>query len=110
MKKLINVFDNSDDAEIVIPSGGRTSRPVDVMVGTPMKLLELERGRGWNWEQRARERALLINPDNVLEQNAVRETSSIDLGRKFWVDDPEMGLENVEWVVVDEADILFGRS
>jgi len=107
MKKLINVLDNSDDAEIIIPSGGRTSRPVDVMVGTPMKLLELERGRGWNWEQQARERALLINK---LEQNALQEASSIDLGRKFWVDDPEMGLENVEWVVVDEADILFGGS
>jgi len=22
---------------------------------------------------------------------------------------PEMGLENVEWVVVDEADVLLGR-
>ena len=110
MKKLINVLDNSDDAEIIIPSGGRTSRPVDVMVGTPMKLLELERGRGWNWEQQARERALLVNNDNMPEQNTSQEASSVDLGRKFWVDDPEMGLENVEWVVVDEADILFGGS
>ncbi|KAF5392843.1 hypothetical protein D9757_001040 [Collybiopsis confluens] len=51
-------------------------RPVDVMVGTPMKLLEMVFGRGWDRED----------------------------GRKGR---PEMGLDQVEWVVVDEADVLF---
>ena len=46
MKKLIDVLDNSDDAEIIISSGGCTSCPVNVMVGTPMKLLELGKGPG----------------------------------------------------------------
>jgi hypothetical protein len=27
--------------------------------------------------------------------------------REFWVDEHEMGLENVQWVVVDEADVLL---
>ncbi|KAL4072077.1 P-loop containing nucleoside triphosphate hydrolase protein [Scleroderma citrinum] len=107
MKKLMSVLDNSDDAEIIIRNGERASHPVDVIVGTPMKLLELEKGRGWNWEQRARERALLINSNSALEPDGLQDASSIDLGHKFWVDEPEMGLENVEWVIVDEADILF---
>jgi ATP-dependent RNA helicase MRH4, mitochondrial len=63
-----------------------------------MKLLELEKGRGWNWEQRAHEKA----------QRAGSKDSTASPTRKFWVDEPEMGLENVEWVIIDEADILFG--
>ncbi|KAG6334763.1 hypothetical protein ID866_4329 [Astraeus odoratus] len=104
MKRLMETLDTGGGGEIIIPGGGRSSRPVDLLVGTPMKLLELERGRGWNWEQRARERALRINSENRLEQDAA---DTVDLGRKFWVDEPQMGLESVEWVVVDEADVLF---
>ncbi|KIK61367.1 hypothetical protein GYMLUDRAFT_42953 [Collybiopsis luxurians FD-317 M1] len=54
-----------------------TGRPVDVMVGTPMKMLEMVFGRGWDREDNRRK------------------------GR------PEMSLGDVEWVVVDEADVLF---
>ncbi|KAI6021028.1 P-loop containing nucleoside triphosphate hydrolase protein [Pisolithus marmoratus] len=108
MKRLMEGVDHDNDAELFIPGSGRASRPVDLLVGTPMKLLEFERGRGWNWEQRARERALRINAkDGVAEQDLLQDTSAVNLGRKFWVDEPEMGLENVEWVVVDEADVLF---
>lgn len=108
MKRLMEGVDHNDGAEIFIPGNGRASRPVDLLVGTPMKMLELERGRGWNWEQRARERALRINTkDGVAGQDSLQEASAVDLGRKFWVDEPEMGLENVEWVIVDEADVLF---
>lgn len=108
MKKLMDGINHNDGAEIFIPGSGRASRPVDLLVGTPMRLLELERGRGWNWEQRARERAMRINTkDGVTEPDSLQEASAVDLGRKFWVDEPEMGLENVEWVIVDEADVLF---
>ena len=67
-------------------------RPVDVLVGTPNKLLEMARGRGWN---RNRDES----DDQLSELH--NETSSKSA-------EPEMGLQNVEWVVVDEADILFG--
>ena len=33
-------------------------------------------------------------------------------GRKqpFWTARPEMGPAGIEWVVVDEADVLFGKT
>ena len=30
--------------------------------------------------------------------------------RVFWTADPELRLAGIEWVVVDEADVLFGMS
>lgn len=107
MKMTMNVvFDNSDAGDVMVGSGGRPSYEVDVLVGTPMKLLELEKGRGWNWEQRAHEKALRAGSKKTEDPVAAQKlTASM---RKFWVDEPEMGLENVEWVIVDEADVLFG--
>jgi ATP-dependent RNA helicase MRH4, mitochondrial len=67
-------------------------RPVDVLVGTPNKLLEMARGRGRNRNQDEIDNEPFELPN---------ETSSKSPNL-------EMGLENVEWVVVDEADILFG--
>ena len=95
------VFDNNDAGDIVVGSSGRSFHEVDVLVGTPMKLLELEKGKGWNWEQRAREKALKVGSKKTEDPQNSRE-------RTFWVDEPEMCLEKVEWVIVDEADILFG--
>ncbi|KAH7888443.1 P-loop containing nucleoside triphosphate hydrolase protein [Phlebopus sp. FC_14] len=103
-ENLIDMINGDESGEFVISRGNQSSRPVDLLVGTPMKLLELERGRGWNWEQRARERALRINTENPAKADGISDTRE---PRKFWVDEPEMGLENVEWVVVDEADVLF---
>jgi ATP-dependent RNA helicase MRH4 len=100
-----DVFDDGENGEMMTRSRDRSSHGVDLLVGTPMKLLELERGRGWNWEQRARERALQINAKSAEDPSAAQEHA--DPVRKFWVDEPEMGLENIEWVVVDEADVLF---
>ncbi|KAG6378348.1 P-loop containing nucleoside triphosphate hydrolase protein [Boletus reticuloceps] len=91
------VFDNCDTGDVMVGSGGRFNREVDVLVGTPMKLLELEKGKGWNWEQRAHERALRAGSKKTEDPTV----------RKFWVDEPEMGLESIEWVIVDEADVLF---
>ncbi|KAG2154030.1 P-loop containing nucleoside triphosphate hydrolase protein [Suillus clintonianus] len=98
----------SSGAEFVISKTSRGSRPVDLLVGTPMKLLEMERGRGWNWEERARERAMKIGK-KAEEHEDVKEEDGGDKEppREFWIDEPEMGLENVQWVVVDEADVLF---
>jgi ATP-dependent RNA helicase MRH4 len=71
------------------------ARDVDVLVATPNKALEMVRGRGWQ------------GPPKHDDGEAVDPA----LARKEWtVGRPEMGLANVEWVVVDEADVLFGRS
>lgn len=107
MKGKFEATSTPNDTEFVISKSSRTSRPVDLLVGTPMKLLEMERGRGWNWEDRARERALRIGKGKTEEHEDVGEEHK-EPAREFWVDEPEMGLQNVEWVVVDEADILFG--
>jgi len=72
-------------------------RPVDVLVGTPNKLLEMARGRRWDRVKDETDKQL------VAELSGSRnETSSKS-------PEPEMGLQNVEWVIVDEADILFGN-
>jgi ATP-dependent RNA helicase MRH4 len=74
------------------------SRPVDVRVGTPNKLLEMARGRKWDRVKDETDKQL------AAELSGSRhETSSKS-------PEPEMGLQNVEWVIVDEADILFGNS
>jgi ATP-dependent RNA helicase MRH4 len=100
------VFDNSDIGDVTVGNGGRSSHEIDVLVGTPMKLLELENGKGWNWEQRAHEKALRVGPKKTEDPAAAQKFATSM--RKFWVDEPEMGLENIEWVIIDEADILFG--
>lgn len=63
------------------------NRDVDVLVGTPARLLEMALGNGWDRVEEMREE-----------------------GRTWVVGEREMGLERVEWVVVDEADTLFGTS
>ena len=100
------VFDNSGAGDVTVASG-RSSHGVDVLVGTPMKMLDLEKGKGWNWEERARERALRVGSKKTDDPEVVAQKLAA-CERKFWVDEPEVGLENVEWVIVDEADILFG--
>ena len=110
MKGKFEETGSPNDAEFVISKSSRTSRPVDLLVGTPMRLLEMERGRGWNWEERARERAMRIGKAKTEEHEDVggADEHSKEPARKFWVDEPEMGLQNVEWVIVDEADVLLG--
>ncbi|KAG2125986.1 hypothetical protein DEU56DRAFT_872999 [Suillus clintonianus] len=84
--------------ELALSSG---SRPVDLLVGTPMKLLDMERGRGWNWKERIGKKA--EEHEDVKEEDG----GDKDSPREFWIDEPEMGSENVEWVVVNEGDVLF---
>lgn len=76
--------------------------PVDVLVGTPVKIMEMIRGRGWD------------RLDGELEADEEGNLPKLRRGRDKmpgvgrWRKEPELGLENVEWVIVDEADVLFG--
>ncbi|KAF8877413.1 P-loop containing nucleoside triphosphate hydrolase protein [Infundibulicybe gibba] len=76
--------------------------PVDVVVGTPMKLLEMVRGRGWDRKEDDGEAEDLDEAEKKLRRGRDKM-----LGFGKWRSQPEMGLANVEWVVVDEADVLF---
>ncbi|TFY56618.1 hypothetical protein EVJ58_g7524 [Rhodofomes roseus] len=86
-----------DFDELVLQEGTqrKITRPVDVVVGTPSKILELVKGRSWDREQ--------PNIEDTWDKNAPKP-------RAFTVGKPEMGLDRIEWVVVDEADVLFGAS
>ena len=79
--------DDGVDGEFEVRSGSGAGHAVDVLVGTPSKLLEMVRGNGWDKEFGEGEEARR---------------------RKWVVGRPEIGLADVEWVVVDEADVLFG--
>lgn len=74
------------------------SKQVDVLVGTPSKVLEMVRGHGWNWDKAKSNEEIA---DFDAEGRKIRS-------RKFVVGEPEVGLHRVEWVIVDEADVLFG--
>ena len=91
-KKMLAQFEEMDDVESTDNVETRKARiPVDLVVGTPMKLLEMVRGRGWD------------------RQEGEDGSDDTEVGRWRRVPGkPEMGLANVEWVVVDEADVLFG--
>jgi ATP-dependent RNA helicase MRH4 len=79
---------------------GTKTRPVDVVVGTPMKVLEMTRGRGWDQEPSGRVQHEL----DFNEKGRKIRSQNVRKG------EPEMGLTNVEWVIVDEADVLFGEQ
>lgn len=85
MKNVLNSLGEENESEMEITSMGSSSnRPVDVLVATPVKALEMVRGWGWD------------------------KTEEIN-GKKFVPGKPEMGLADVEYVVVDEADVLYGK-
>jgi ATP-dependent RNA helicase MRH4 len=79
----------------------KDAHPVDVLVGTPMKIMEMIRGRGWDRREMSEE-------DVALDPKALRRGRDKMVGFGKWRSKPELGLENVEWVVVDEADVLLG--
>jgi ATP-dependent RNA helicase MRH4 len=86
--KMASTFTGEDaNGEFEVRPGGGAGHAVDVLVGTPSKLLEMVRGNGWNKEFGEGEEARR---------------------RKWVVGRPEISLADVEWVVVDEADVLFG--
>jgi ATP-dependent RNA helicase MRH4 len=81
---------------------GKGDIAVDVLVGTPVKLMEMVRGRGWD---RLKGR-LEVDEDGNLPKLRRGRDKMPGIGR--WKKEPELGLKNVEWVIVDEADVLFG--
>jgi len=93
--KMSGQFQAGDGGEFEVRKGGST-RPVDVLVGTPNRLLEMIHGRGWDREQ------------DVKAEEVIPDLSKDRVRRAPWrPSEPEMGLQNVEWVIVDEADVLF---
>ena len=95
--KMAAQFANDTDGTLTVSPLG-VSRPVDVLVGTPNKLLEMARGRKRDRVKDETDKQLAAELSG-----SRRETASK-------VPEPDMGLQNIEWVVVDEADILFGNS
>lgn len=85
--------------EFVVSSQGSSAKPVDLLVGTPSKVLDMVRGRGWDHERRE---------IHIEDTFGTDEQGRKLRPKKFTVGPPEISLENVEWVIVDEADVLFG--
>lgn len=76
------------------------ARPIDVLVGTPNKVMEMVRGHGWDWDARK---------ENEAHAREAQEKGIQNTRKPFVVGEPEVDLHRVEWVVVDEADVLFGE-
>jgi len=80
-------------------------------VGTPMKLLEMIRGCGWDRIDNDKVKAKEEEDEGVNEDGKPRiepwrgRDKMVHYGT--WRAKPELGLANVEWVIVDEADVLF---
>ncbi|KAJ7867485.1 P-loop containing nucleoside triphosphate hydrolase protein [Mycena olivaceomarginata] len=104
---------------LVTEAQARAEFPVDVVVGTPMKLMEMVRGRGWERgvqfgggpaAEFERKRALEADAEGgeKEKERGPKRRRGRDLvpGVGTWKASAEMGLAEVEWVVVDEADVL----
>ncbi|KAH9475710.1 ATP-dependent RNA helicase MRH4, mitochondrial [Psilocybe cubensis] len=118
------VFDtHGKQVDAVSEEGAGEGRPrghmehgADVIVGTPMKLLEMVRGRGWDRITEQHQQQLELqdaaakqsqDEDGESEQKQLRRGRDRIPHFGTWRPKSEMGLENVEWVIVDEADVLF---
>ena len=89
----------------------KSSHPVDILVGTPMKVLEMIHGRGWDRKEMEEEGDKEVQAGVEGEEAAKKPRRGRDkmVGFGKWRSKPELGLANIEWVVVDEADVLFGE-
>jgi ATP-dependent RNA helicase MRH4 len=73
-------------------------RSVDVLVGTIGRVLDLTRGHGWKDEA---EKLMVRNPWEKKPDGATER-----IHRASWK--PSIDFKNVEWVVMDEADVVYG--
>ncbi|KAF6752078.1 RNA helicase [Ephemerocybe angulata] len=92
-------FDNlmkGGDGEFSV---SKDPHPVDLVVGTPMKIMEMIKGRGWDRKE--------IQEGEEVDPSSLRRGRDKMVGFGKWKSKPELGLENVEWVIVDEADVLL---
>lgn len=96
--KMAAQFENDANGMLGMPPLG-VSRPVDVLVGTPNKLLEMARGRKWD----------RFKAETETDKQLAAELSGSCDETTSKGPEPQMGLQNIEWVVVDEADILYGN-
>ncbi|KAG5646169.1 hypothetical protein DXG03_004222 [Asterophora parasitica] len=103
-RQMVSQFDASTGTNGEFELKERSGFPVDVVVGTPMKLLEMVRGRGWDRKEMSAEEDHAEEAEQVGKPRRGRD-KMVGFGK--WRSPPEMGLANVEWVVVDEADVLF---
>jgi ATP-dependent RNA helicase MRH4, mitochondrial len=86
--KMAHAFDVDDaEGEFEVRSGSRTSPTLDLLVGTPPTVLGMVRGGRW---------------DKEAAKYEGKRQKKLPVGR------PEVNLSGIEWVVVDEADVLFG--
>ena len=106
--KMATMFRTTADASGEFQVG-KGSHPVDLLVGTPMKLLEMVRGRGWDRKEIPEEQEAEEDVEDEEHSRKPRRGRDKMIGFGTWRSKPELGLANVEWVVVDEADVLFGK-
>ncbi|KAH6904677.1 RNA helicase [Coprinopsis sp. MPI-PUGE-AT-0042] len=93
----------TQELEISRTTEGSKSHPVDVVVGTPMKIMDMVRGR-W-WDLKPGELGGTGRELDRYSKGEVRKDGRVE--RAKTQGRPEMGLQNVEWVVIDEADVLL---
>ncbi|KZV60217.1 P-loop containing nucleoside triphosphate hydrolase protein [Peniophora sp. CONT] len=88
--KMSETFGEAKDGEgeFAVTAGGAGAHGVDVLVGTTRKLLEMARGRGWHKVD-----------EDLFEKRRPRKPAQ-----------PEISLKDVEWVIVDEADVLYNKD
>ena len=84
--KMAHTFGDDAEGEFEVRPGNGTSHTLDVLVGTPPTVLGMVRGGRWDKES----------------VKSKEKRQKLPAGR------PEVNLSGIEWVVVDEADVLFG--
>ncbi|KAJ7231287.1 hypothetical protein B0H12DRAFT_1146780 [Mycena haematopus] len=121
MKELVSFADDGELGEFQVTQSGLDGKafPVDIVVGTPMKLMEMVKGRGWEREvefgggpaaafEREKAKSVEFSADDAGGKGPKRRRGRDSVhGVGSWNSSPEMGLSEVEWVIVDEADVLF---
>jgi len=103
---MASVFQDVENDSTGAFEVSKSNHPVSLVVGTPMKLLEMVRGRGWDRKEVEEEREQEEENDENSPKPRRGRDKVVHFGK--WKSKPELGLANVEWVIVDEADVLFG--
>ncbi|KIM37589.1 hypothetical protein M413DRAFT_448388 [Hebeloma cylindrosporum] len=105
--KMASFFQDVENDSTGAFEVSKSNHPVSLVVGTPMKLLEMVRGRGWDRKEESEE--MEQEDEKNDDENSPKPRRGRDKVIHFgrWKSKPELGLANVEWVIVDEADVLF---
>jgi ATP-dependent RNA helicase MRH4 len=108
--KMSSEFSDNSSGSLGEFEVAKSTHPVDILVGTPMKVLEMIHGRGWDRKEVEDEGDKEVRAGAEDGRAAKKPRRGRDKTDGFgeWRSKPELGLANIEWVVVDEADVLFG--